>query len=257
MSALQILELKLLSPDGVKMPQSTGSLLHGVLMERIDKDYADLMHKQQLRPYSQYIYFDKQRNTLIWRLAALTEHAKQELLNAAFEMPTQIYLKHRDSNVQVLGKEWLPPIDYESLAEKCFTQDFPEKYIELKIMTSCSFKSDGNYVIFPQNHLLFGSLVRKWNCFADNNRLDERGLASDLSQQIFVAGYNLSLQTFALESTRIPAFRGTYTLGLKNNVMANKIIAMLCAYAEYSGIGIKTALGMGGVQVRMLRRRNE
>ncbi|MDO4921633.1 MAG: CRISPR system precrRNA processing endoribonuclease RAMP protein Cas6 [Phascolarctobacterium sp.] len=239
------------------MPQSTGSLLHGVLMERVDKAFAALMHEQQLRPYSQYLYFDKQNNTLLWRLASLSEQAKQELLNVAFEMPANIYLKHKNIDVQVLGKEWLPAVDYDSLAEKYFAQDFPEKYIELKILSSCSFKSNGEYVIFPQNNLLFGSLIRKWNCFADNNKLDEQGLAFDLSQQAFVAGYRLSLQTFALEGIRIPAFRGTYTLGLKNNLMVNRIIAMLCAYAEYSGIGIKTALGMGGVQVRMLRRRNE
>lgn len=257
MNALQILELKLSPPDGIKLPQSAGSLLHGVLMEHIDRDYADLMHRQQLRPYSQYVYFDKQKNALIWRLASLTEQAKQEILDAAFAMPAEIYLKHKDTSIQVLVKEWGEAGDYDGIAEKYFTQDFPEKYIAIKTMTSCSFKSEGNYVVFPQNNLLFTSLVRKWNCFADKNKLDEQGLAFDLAQQVFVAGYNLSLQTFALEGIRIPAFRGSYTLGLKKNIMANRIIAMLCAYAEYSGIGIKTALGMGGVRTRMMRRRNE
>lgn len=43
-------------------------------------------------------------------------------------------------------------------------------------------------------------------------------------------------------------------LGMKNNVMCNRIIAMLGEYANYSGIGIKTALGMGAVKTSLNER---
>ncbi|WP_307770301.1 CRISPR system precrRNA processing endoribonuclease RAMP protein Cas6, partial [uncultured Phascolarctobacterium sp.] len=101
---------------------------------------------------------------------------------------------------------------------------------------------------------LLGSLIKRWNSFADKERLDALGLAQDLAQETYVADYKLSLRSFSVDGAHIPAFRGLYVLGMKNNVMCNRIIAMLGEYANYSGIGIKTALGMGAVKTSLNER---
>ena len=59
---IQALEIKLAAPAAVKLPQSACSLLHGVLMEQIDSAYADFLHQNALRPYSQYLHFEKEKN---------------------------------------------------------------------------------------------------------------------------------------------------------------------------------------------------
>ena len=61
---IRSLEIKLAAPTGAKLTQSACSLLHGVLMEHIDSTYAELLHQQSLRPYSQYLYFDKERDSV-------------------------------------------------------------------------------------------------------------------------------------------------------------------------------------------------
>ena len=245
---IRSLEIKLAAPTGVKLTQSACSLLHGVLMEHIDSTYAELLHQQSLRPYSQYLYFDKERTGVYWRLTALNKQADDELLGAAFSLPTTVYLKKKQMEVQLVSKEYLKETSYADIAEKCFAQPLAGKYL------SCSFKSEGQYVIFPQPQFLLGSLVKRWNCFADKERLDALGLAQDLAQETYVADYKLSLHSFSVDGARIPAFRGLYVLGMKNNVMCNRIIAMLGEYANYSGIGIKTALGMGAVKTSLNER---
>ena len=50
---LKTLEIRFSLPSTVKLNQAIGSIMQGVLMERIDRDYATYLHKQNLRPYSQ------------------------------------------------------------------------------------------------------------------------------------------------------------------------------------------------------------
>lgn len=248
---MQTLEIKFAAPVGVKLTQSVCSLLHGVLMENIDPDYAAMLHTQNLRPYSQSFCYDKERNGLYWRLNALNAQAKTELLAAAFALPEKVLLKQKNMELQIVGKEYFPATDYEELAEKYFAHPLEGKYLQLQFLTSCSFKSEGQYVIFPQPQFVFGSLVKRWNAFADKNKLEAVGVAQDLAQEVYVADYRLRLQAFSVDGARIPAFRGSYTLGMKNNLMSNRIIAMLGEYSNYCGIGIKTALGMGAVRTKL------
>ena len=248
---IQSLKIKFAAPTGVKLTQSVCSLLHGVLMEHIDSDYADVLHTQSLRPYSQSVYFDRENNALYWQLNALNAQAKDELLAAAFVLPEKVLLRQKSMELQIVGKEYLPATDYEALAEKYFAHPLAGKYLHMHFLTSCAFKSEGQYVIFPQPQFVLGSLVKRWNAFADSNKLEAQGVAQDLAQEVYVADYRLRMQAFSVDGARIPAFRGDYTLGMKNNLMSNRIIAMLGEYAMYCGVGIKTALGMGAVRTEL------
>lgn len=248
---IQSLKIKFAAPTGVKLTQSVCSLLHGVLMEHIDSDYADVLHTQSLRPYSQRFYFDRESNALYWQLNALNAQAKDELLTAAFALPEKVLLRQKNMELQIVGKEYLSATDYEALAEKYFAHPLAGKYLHMHFLTSCAFKSEGQYVIFPQPQFILGSLVKRWNAFADSNKLEAPGVAQDLAQEVYVADYRLRMQAFSVDGARIPAFRGDYTLGMKNNLMSNRIIAMLGEYANYCGVGIKTALGMGAVRTEL------
>lgn len=160
-------------------------------------------------------------------------------------------LRQKNMELQIVGKEYLPATDYEALAEKYFAHPLAGKYLHMHFLTSCAFKSEGQYVIFPQPQFILGSLVKRWNAFADSNKLEALGVAQDLAQEVYVADYRLRMQAFSVDGARIPAFRGDYTLGMKNNLMSNRIIAMLGEYANYCGVGIKTALGMGAVRTEL------
>ena len=82
--------------------------------------------------------------------------------------------------------------------------------------------------------------------------LEEENLEQHLADAVKVIGYNLSLQQYSVGGVPIDAFKGRYTLLLRGTEAQNRIAALLLAYAEYAGIGIKTALGMGGVLINFL-----
>lgn len=253
MNDLVTLELIVKAPEGVKLSQSAGSVLHGMLMEYVDKDYVESLHEQALRPYSQYLTYDREREALLWRISALNKQAANEVLAPAFALPMSVHLKQKGWDLQILGKNYIRNTSYEKLAEKYFAKEIDVSAIEYRFITSCSFKTDGDYAIFPQPKLITKSLVNRWNAFAVAEKLDERSVAYDLAEQVFVADYDLKMQKFALEGTRIQAFRGSYTLAFKGNLMSRKIMCMLGEFAQYSGIGIKTALGMGAAKTNLIK----
>lgn len=253
MNELEIIEYKIELPEGQKLSVSTGSVFHGALMESIDKKYAEYLHTMSLRPYSQCIYYNKNETAWMWRLCVLSKEAGEQLLFSLAQRDN-IYIRHKNIEIKLIERRNILSTSYENLVDKYFAKTTKEMYVDFRFITSCSFKSQGNYMIFPQPHHVIGSLINKWNLCNDKFRLDGSNVLHDLSDEVFVADYNLKLQPFYLEGARIPAFRGSYVLGLKGNVMADRIICMLGEFAQYSGVGIKTALGMGAVACGFGRR---
>ena len=92
---LTTIELTLQPKEQTKLTQSAGSLLQGVLMEIIDPDYAAQLHLENLRPYSQYLYVDRQEHTLKWRLSSLNQEAAQRLLEFAGDLPPETKGRNR------------------------------------------------------------------------------------------------------------------------------------------------------------------
>lgn len=62
-------------------------------------------------------------------------------------------------------------------------------------------------------------------------------------------GLSAAYSSFSVEGRRIRAFRGNIRLGLFKDDITRRMASMLAAFADYAGIGIKTAMGMGAVHL--------
>lgn len=254
---LKTLEIRFSLPSTIKLNQAIGSIMQGVLMERIDRDYTSFLHKQSLRPYSQYIFFSKKDNCLIWRISALNQQAANELLLPLFNLPYSIFLRHKQTRLTTISKKYIYENTYENLAQKYLSlpnNPDKQKIIDFSFITSTAFKSQGKYIIFPEIHLLLASLLNRWNAFSQTDFLNDRQITFNLQQYLYVADYKLNMRPFSLEGVRVSAFVGTYSIGVVQNDMAQKLFTMLSEFAHLSGIGIKTAIGMGAVQTQIHRK---
>lgn len=97
------------------------------------------------------------------------------------------------------------------------------------------------------------SLLNRWNSFSQTDFLNDKAVSANLQRYLYVADYKLNMRPFSLEGVRVPAFVGTYSVGIVKNDMAQKIISLLAEFARLSGVGIKTAIGMGAVQTQIHR----
>lgn len=248
---LKAINLEIKLPDNRKANFSMGSIMQGVLMEMVAPNIAEELHKIAIRPYTQHFYYDKVRDKNIWRITALNEYGVKNVLDSILEFDQKIYLKQKKYDITIISKNIEQETTYKELVEKVFLSDELIRNYELNFLTTTSFKSQGEYQITPEIRWILQSLLNRWNLFSNEVSLDEKGLLEDLEKYLFLKKYNLHSEFFGLENTRIQGFRGNTVFGCKGPKNLRNLIVVLFTYANYSGIGIKTAMGMGGVKSKI------
>ena len=93
-------------------------------------------------------------------------------------------------------------------------------------------------------------MIEKINQHSDSAELANRKIIDELLEKVYIKDYNLRTKIFYLESIKIKGFIGTMDLAIKGeDTMLASILNFLILMSEYTGLGIKTSLGMGGVKV--------
>jgi len=247
------LEIALKNNDEkVRITSFYGSLLHGLLMNNIEPEYAEKLHSDSLKPYSQFIYFDREKGTHIWRINTLTEEAREKIL---LPLPgvcgNNIHISNREVDLQVLSMEIIPSITYMDLTKKYFVEEEGGRRAVIRFLTPTTFKKEGQYTIFPDISNIYKSLYNKWNSFYSHVSLESEEVLQHLIDNTIMIGYKLRSTKYEMEKVRINSFRGEICLTVRGPAVLAAIARLLFAFGEYSGIGAKSAMGMGGIKVSM------
>jgi len=249
---IMAIELGITVDSSIKIVQSIGSVLHGVLMELVGTEYAGQLHETGLRPYSQYIYFDKEKGQYIWRLSAVTAEAVERILRPVLDMPEKIFLKQKRGHIYIQDRTILEETSYEALMAKFWSGEAEYAQAKLRCVTTTSFKVDQQYTIFPEAFRIYRYLLRQWNQFSTFGTMDADSLLDTFEKGVFIRDYNLRMGIYSLEGIKIRGFRGQIVMQFKRNIELQKILALLSYYSQFTGLGIKTALGMGGVKCEII-----
>ncbi len=252
---LKLVEIELELPPNEKVNNSMGSVMHGVLMETVSSNVAAQFHEENLRPFSQCIYFDKDKNKSVWRIGILNLAAYESIILPLLDRKN-IFIKQKGYQIFLRDFKILIDTSYENLADEIFPNSQIPRGADFKFLTPTSFKRDGGYIIFPENFLIIQSLLQRWNTFSPKIKIEENNLAEKLSTFCKISRYNLHSQKFSLEHQNIVGFSGKLSIYFAGNDMVNKILALLTKFAPFAGIGIKTALGMGAVSSEIFFRRD-
>lgn len=241
------LEIVLQNNAKTYMNHNISSLLQGVLMEQITREYGEVLHKSQLQPYSQQVMVTK--DTIKWRVFTLSKVAHDEIINPLMKNEfTTVHLKHKDMQFEVIGKN-SSEYSYDQLIENAFFATCP-RVVEIEFVTPTAFKSNNEYIIFPTAKHIFQSLMLKFDAHSSDSEIFSMELLEDIEKYVKIIGYQLHTTKFHLEGISIPAFQGKITLKITGPQQLVNMVQMLLQYGEYSGVGIKCAIGMGGIQIK-------
>ena len=242
---LKLLEIPLTLPEGAKFSSSMGSVMHGALMEIVGTDVAGELHSKAVRPYSQGVYYDPHRQSPIWRLGTLGEGAYAKIMEPVLRYEGSLYLKQKGYPLSLGHKTIIKEGLYEALADWAFqgTEKFHGAVFSFR--TTGSFKQQSGYAVFPEIRLLYQNLLNRWNACSAAYSLQRENLEDILAGAAVLTQYDLNTQSFSLEGRSLYGFHGTMRIRFAGNDMTNRIQALLCSFAPYAGVGIKTALGMG------------
>lgn len=243
---LRLFEIPLFLPKGKRIHPSMGSVFHGALMEHLPSELAGALHRESLRPYSQCVFFDRETGP-VWRLGTMSDRIAQALL-FGLEEGGSIFLRQKGYEVHLGEIRFVQECSFEDLADMAFGAETVPCEAMVSFLAPTSFKREGRYLLFPEVRLILQSLLMRWNAFCPDIRIEDEGLLETLTSHTAMTRYQLQSSVFALERQRITGFQGHVSLRFGGTDAMRRILVLLTMFAPFSGIGIKTALGMGAVQ---------
>jgi CRISPR-associated endoribonuclease Cas6 len=247
-----ILDLKADSPN---FGYYQSSNLQGVLMEWIDGAYADVLHEQQRHAYSQCLLWEEARWR--WHIRTINREANERIIQPILSqniLAFEIKKKTNPIKITVLGRAY-QEVPKKRLME-AFYQDHYDRYLNIAFQSGTAFKQNGRYQIFPDVRLIFQSLMQKYSAASDTYDMTDEETLQELCRKSEIVKYRLKSVAFPIEGMIIPAFMGRLTIKVGGAPTLAKYARMLAQFGAFSGIGVKSAMGMGAMQL-MERRRDK
>ncbi len=228
------------------------SLLQGVMMDMVDTSYADILHESGIHPYSQYA--EEKDGEILWHINALTREADEAIIEPLKSDDfSEIELTHRQEILQIKEKvirNW----NFEELIEGYYLNDCG-RYLPLHIITPMAFKQNGRYCIIPSTRLIFQNLLRRFDTCSTDSTIFTDELLSEFEYRTEIVDYRLRSVRFSLSGVKIPSFIGDLKICISGPQQMVNAAWMLAKFGEYSGIGIKTGMGMGAVVIEDYHRK--
>ncbi|MBR1738097.1 MAG: CRISPR-associated endoribonuclease Cas6 [Firmicutes bacterium] len=239
-----ITQLKIGFSNDTVLNYNMSSLMQGIIMENVSPEFAEKEHISETRSYSQYL--TKQDGSWTWVINTLTDEAKENIIDRISGIE-KFYIKNKDMYLSAESTE-IKTTNFDELFEGNYYLDEKQpRYVRIDFITPTAFKSSGSYINYPTVKLLLASMINKYNALSDVTEFGDSDLAEKLAKCVDISNYNLRSTVFHLEGVKIPSFLGHVTLRVNGSKNMISTINMLTEFAQYSGIGIKSAIGMGAV----------
>jgi len=141
---------------------------------------------------------------------------------------------------------WVGSTDWQTL------ETLPVQYrIKMQFSSPTTFSlGDRQFSLFPEPHLVWGSLLRSWNRYAPiSNKVKREGFRTLLLNSVRVTKCSLRTKTLFFSNYTQKGFVGSCSYSFKAPDDDTALLTSLAAFAYYAGVGYKTTMGMGQVRV--------
>lgn len=229
---------------GERVPPFWAYRIYSWLLTQLPNECGDILHMQGEKPISQFIAYDSEKQLSLWVITLMSPEII-ELLSPVLETLSCIPLITCDLFLQKQSSTFFEHA--EDLLKISRNATVNCNRTEFRFLSTTAFKHDGRFTIFPQLHLILQSLVNKWNVFCPEFPLEDSDAFYMLENGLSLVDYNLRSSHFLLKGASIPGFYGSIIIASHLSVPMEEIWQLLLAFAPFSGIGVKTTLGMGGV----------
>lgn len=221
--------------------------LHGWLMNHLDEKFATELHQTGMNPLSLQVAHDGESVSFIINL--LTGKACSEIEPLIMDDSLdRIYINGGSQHEFEIAEKSVAEMNESGLSRIFYGSDCSNVF-KLKVMTPMAFKTHGTYMFLPDIRLLFQNLMNKFNNAFEKDEDIDRDLLDEICSKVEVAAFNIKSRRFYLHKSYVNGFHGYLTLVCHGSQTLSNYIAMLLKFAEYSGIGVKTSMGMGAVRI--------
>lgn len=227
-----------------KININQGSTFQGFLMEKLDTFYAQKLHEESLRPYSQYLKNISDKG--IWCINLYNVEVENKMLP----------ILQNTKVINIEQKNIIYEIENVEIKEDSVNNSFVRyttldnsRYITIQFVTPTAFKQNEQYYYFPDIKLIFQSILNKYNFFNSDSILDDETFLIPIVENSYICDYKIMTKNYYIEQTKIKGFIGKITIKINGPMPLVNLAHFVLHYGTYTGIGIKTAMGMGGIKI--------
>ncbi|KFN93305.1 CRISPR-associated endoribonuclease Cas6 [Tetragenococcus koreensis] len=245
-------QIKLNCSSKEKIENNLGAYFHGWLMNQLEGSLVEELHSMETNPFA--IYVEQVHDKVQFVLSLLNEKAIEIfspiLLSSSL---TTINLEaSRQKEFQIKNRE------IENLSEKdladVFYRENSQKNFDISFVTPAGFKSKGEYIFFPDLRLFYQSLMKKYNYAFTGSESVDVDMLEKLCENTQIVSYRIMSSYYKIHRSFVPGFKGTIRIRCRGNQTINSFLTSLIKFGEYSGVGIKTGMGMGALQLKENRK---
>jgi CRISPR-associated endoribonuclease Cas6 len=259
--------LELQAEHQASLPATTGHLVHAMfhhLLARIDPAQSRQLHQEGgRRPFTlSPLLGGLLKDNRVTLIEGTTYLIRITLLDGGYlwHCLSTLFLERGPCTVQ-LGEAtllltrlisttdatgWAGKTTWQELASLPHTRE-----ITLSFTSPTAFNTnEHSFVLVPEPRLVWGSLIRTWNCYAPTSLSLSRAVPGEtLTNGITILSCDLSTRTMQYPKYSQKGFLGTCTYRLPEEEKHAAQLTCLAAFARFSGVGYKTTMGMGQVRI--------
>ncbi len=238
-AALHVLQIPIYATD--ILPSTLGRAIHALFFHWLglaDPALAEQLHRQESLPVSIAMIPGKSPQQMFLKIGIVQREILASFLwGLSQDLGNEINL----TGVTCRLGNWIEILQSSSF--ELLSQVPSQKEITFQFLSPTSFKQSQVIQPFPLPELVFGSLLRRWNTFAPV------GLQFPLVEwRGMTCAYELKTKALKMKGGAEIGTTGWVRYEFPDRAQA-EMATTLAHFANFAGVGRKTAMGMG--QVRM------
>lgn len=244
-----IVEFRL--PDGMMAtPKQLRISLHGVLYAQFSPAIATKWHQSPVSPFAMFV--NRKMGGWCWEVKGMVPEIIEELDRILLdEQGANIRLHLSRSTPLLIDNVQTHILSLQDLAETLSDAECPSR-VRIHFCSVTSFKVKGQYQLFPDVRLIFQSLMMKYRWLTEGEYEANEQQLKAIVDAVRMTAYQIQSRSMDVHQAGISGFVGTVDVSINPKSPVRHYIYLLLKFAEFSGVGIKNALGMGHCRIEKL-----
>ena len=225
-------------------PQGNAYRLYAWLLSQLPEEDSMRLHEQEERFLAQYLYWAREYSATLWVISLFGEDAIRTFSSVLLPQIT-IEL----DKITLSGKRMsCNSLSGNELLEQ--SMQLEADSIWLSFCSPASFRQAGRYVIYPQERLILQSAAMKWEQIFPQYNIKCEDALQLMLEKLHIVDYSLKTVRYPLKGVSVPSFVGKIRIQSSLPAPLQELWNALLWLLPYTGVGVKTTLGMGGIQLR-------
>lgn len=219
------------------------------LLAQLPGPEAEWFHENGGQFVSQHVRKEYPTGRIIWSVSILTKEANA-VIQPVLEQDLTVRLHPETVTAALIRKDsFAAPAAFIGYAK----EHIVERVAQVSLLSPLAFRRRGQYVIFPEAPLLIQSLVNRWDAVFPEYSMNDEDAMRALETGVMIRDFQLRTVRFALKGNKIPGCLGKLYLQSRLPEPLFEIWNLLLRFGTFSGVGIKTTLGMGALDLAVVR----